>query len=52
MRLQSELVCELLLSSRSSGQQLHLQGGLQDAFLGEMNLQGSVDIELLFWLEH
>lgn len=35
-----------------SGQQLRLQGGLQDAFLGEMNLQGSVDIELLFRLEH
>lgn len=44
-RLQSELLCELLPPQQSvpSGQ-LHLPGGLQDAFLSEMYLQGSVDV--------
>lgn len=44
-RLQSELFCELLPPQQSvfSGQ-LHLPSGLQDPFLGEMHLQGSVDV--------
>lgn len=43
-RLQSEQFLQAPPQQSSLAGPLHLQGGLQDAFLGEMDLQGSVDI--------